>query len=323
MRSCAPCTIRQTTTLLVTGATLVTATAVGHAQGLQSGDLTRLRNVGQVALSPDGRTVAYTVVMRDQPGRPYGQLWVADIATQRATRLGGDKMHASQAHWSPDGQWIAYEGGDGQQSGLWIVHPDGSAATFLAQTEGSNSPLPGQGETISWSPDSKQIAYVSATPGPGDGRGNGRSAGVHAISLSPDRERRLHALQRQPPPASLSSWMSATKQVPPAHEAVSRDEHSIDWSPDGKEIVLRLRTTTRTPTSSSTTMSSRSRSPMAASAASRRSEARSTRPSGRRTASTSRTRARNAASRTARRRWKTRTSGSWMRTGATGARSAA
>ena len=234
MRSCGPCTIRQTTTLLVTGATLVIATAVGHAQGLQSADLTRLRNVGQVALSPDGRTVAFTVVMRDQPGRPYGQLWVADIATQRATRLGGDKMHASQALWSPDGQWIAYEGGDAQQSGIWIIHPDGSAATFLVQTEGSNSPLPGQGETIAWAPDSKQIAYVSATPGPETAEATGDPLVFRRYLYRPtasegfthyNDNRRLH----------LFVVDIGTKQSRQLTRG-TRDEHSIGWSPDGKEI---------------------------------------------------------------------------------------
>jgi len=58
------------------------------AQGLASADLARLRSVGSVALSPDGHRVAYTVVMRDRPGRPYGQLWLMDMATQKSARVG-------------------------------------------------------------------------------------------------------------------------------------------------------------------------------------------------------------------------------------------
>src|SRR5438046_4621878 len=42
---------------------------VGSAQGLTSSDLSKLRSVGGVALSPDGRHLAYTVAMRDEPGR--------------------------------------------------------------------------------------------------------------------------------------------------------------------------------------------------------------------------------------------------------------
>ena len=49
---------------------------------------------------------------------------------------------------------------------LAVVGADGSGLTFLAKTMGTNSPLPGQGESFTWSPDSKTLAFVSAVPGP-------------------------------------------------------------------------------------------------------------------------------------------------------------
>ena len=52
--------------------------ADSQAEGLTSSDLSRLRSVGSVELSPDGRHIAYSVTMRDRPGRPYGQLWIMD-----------------------------------------------------------------------------------------------------------------------------------------------------------------------------------------------------------------------------------------------------
>ena len=58
------------------------ATPAG-AQLLTSSDLSRLRSVGGVALSPDNQHIAYTITMRDRPGRPYGQLWVMDLSTRR------------------------------------------------------------------------------------------------------------------------------------------------------------------------------------------------------------------------------------------------
>ena len=36
---------------------------------------------------------------------------------------------------------------------------------FLATTGGSNSPVPDTGKSVVWSPDSKQIAFISSTPG--------------------------------------------------------------------------------------------------------------------------------------------------------------
>ena len=68
--------------------------------------------------------------------------------------------------WSPDGRWIAYDGAAEGKQGLAIAHPDGSGATFLTEAHGTNAPLPGTGAEVTWSPDSKQIAFISATPGP-------------------------------------------------------------------------------------------------------------------------------------------------------------
>jgi len=42
-----------------------------------------------------------------------------------------------------------------------IARPDGSDVTVLASPEGTNSPLPGTGNEVTWSPDGKQIASGS------------------------------------------------------------------------------------------------------------------------------------------------------------------
>src|SRR5256886_16602871 len=83
------------------------------AQGLASGDLSRLRSVGSVELSPDGRRIAYGVVMRDRPGRPYGQLWIIDLATQKSGRACSEKDSGGGPLWSPDGEWIVLGGDQG------------------------------------------------------------------------------------------------------------------------------------------------------------------------------------------------------------------
>ena len=151
--------------LMLTGAGVAGAAVSVQAQGvLQTSDLTQFRSVEEVALSPDGRSVAYTVAMRDQPGRPYTQVWVADIATQKSMRIGSEHASGASPHWSPDGKWIAYEGADGDQNGLWIVHPDGSGAAVVAPVASSNAPLPERGQDITWAPDGKQIAFICRSP---------------------------------------------------------------------------------------------------------------------------------------------------------------
>ena len=210
--------------------------ATANPQGLVSSDLSRLRSVGGVAASPDGKRVAYTVVMRDRPGRPYGQLWIMDLSSQKFARVGGDKDGGGGGVWSPDGKWIAFSGHQADKSGLFVVRPDGSEVTFLAEARGTNSPLPGTGNDFSWSPDGKQIAFVSSTPDPRAAEASGDPMVITRYLYKPDAGEgmtRFNDNQR----LHIFVVDVATKQVRQLTEG-DFDEHSVDWSPDGKKILF-------------------------------------------------------------------------------------
>ena len=209
--------------------------SLAAAEVLTSSDLYKLRNVSSVALSPDGHYVAYTVTMHDRPGRPYGQLWVMDLNTQRSTRLGGDNP-AGGPLWSTDSKWIAFHGEEHDKHGLLIVHPDGGGSTFLAEMKATNSPLPGTGKDIAWSPDAKQIAFISSTPGQGAAEAAGDPMVITRYLYKPDYSEgmtRFNDNQR------LHIFMVdiASKQVRQLTQG-NYDEHSIDWSPDGRLLLF-------------------------------------------------------------------------------------
>src|SRR5258707_8198097 len=206
------------------------------AQGLSSADLTRFRSIGSVALSPDGHRVAYTVVMRDRPGRPYGQLWLMDLATRHPSRTAAENDPTGNPLWSPDGKWLAFDGRHDDKSGLFVARPDGSEIAFLTSTKGTNSPLPGTGKEVTWSPDSKQIAFISSTPGAEAAQASGDPMVITRYLYKPDAgegktrfndNQRLHIFV-----VDISS-----KQVRQLTRGET-DEHSIDWSPDGREILF-------------------------------------------------------------------------------------
>jgi dipeptidyl aminopeptidase/acylaminoacyl peptidase len=206
------------------------------AQGLASADLSRLRSVGSVAVSPDGHRVAYTIVMRERPGRPYGQLWIMDLDTQKSVRVGGEKDSGGSPLWAPDGKVLVFGGNQGGKTGLFVAHQDGSEVISLASTTGTNSPLPGTGREMTWSPDGKQIAFISSTPSALAAEASGDPMVISRYLYKPDaREgmtrfndnQRLHIFV-----VDLSS-----KQVRQLTSGES-DEHSLDWSPDGKEILF-------------------------------------------------------------------------------------
>ncbi len=207
-----------------------------EAQGLRSQDLYRLRSVSDVQFSPDDRHIAYSVSMNDRPGRPYTQIWIMDVASGKTVRLGGEKDSSSRPRWSPDGKMLAFMGGQVEKSGLSYVRADGSGQTFLAEVTGTNSPLPGQGEEFSWSPDSKTIAYVSSVAGPETQAAAGDPMVISRYLYKPtasegmthfNDNKRLH----------LFSIDIASKQL---HQLTTGtyDEHSVDWSPDGQEILF-------------------------------------------------------------------------------------
>ncbi|HEY6267358.1 MAG TPA: S9 family peptidase [Candidatus Acidoferrum sp.] len=215
---------------------LLIGAQASDAQGLGSSDLSRLRSVGSVELSPDGHRIAYSVTMRDRPGRPWGQLWIMDVDSKKSVRVGGEKDSGGGPLWSPDSKWLAFDGHQGEKSGLFVVRPDGSEVTLLASPEGTNSPLPGTGKEFTWSPDGKQIAFISSTPGAEAAEANGDPMVITRYLYKPDAG---EGMTRFNDNLRLHIFVVdvATKQVRQLTQG-NFDEHSIDWSPDGKEILF-------------------------------------------------------------------------------------
>ena len=208
-----------------------------RAQGFASSDLLRFRFVGEAVLSPDGHRIAYTVILYDRPGRPSPQLWIMDLATQKPVRIGAEKDVAGNPHWSPDGKWLAFQGSVGDNHGLFLAKADGSdVATLTANVHGTNSPLPGEGENITWSPDGKQIAFVSSTPDERFAEASGDPMVITRYLYKPDAGEgmtRFNDNQR----LHIFAIDVASKQVRQLTQGIF-DEHSVDWSPDGKEILF-------------------------------------------------------------------------------------
>ena len=117
-----------------------------------------------------------------------------------------------------------------------IAHPDGSDTTVLTALAGTNSPLPERGKDVAWSPDGKQIAFVSSTPGEGAVEASGDPMVITRYLYKPDYTEgmtRFNDNQR----LHIFVVDIASKQVRQLTRG-NYDEHSIDWSPDGKQLVF-------------------------------------------------------------------------------------
>lgn len=199
-------------------------------------DFLKMRSVGGVQFSPDGSRIAYTITRNDGSRGPIGQLWIMTLSDGKSIILSSGDEGSGNPEWSPDGKWIAYSGKLDGKSGLMIAHPDSSGKKFLATMEGTNSPLPTTGRTIAWSPDSKQIAYVSAQPGPETADATGDPIVITRYLYKPtasegnshfNDNKRLHIFV-------VDLETGASRQL----TSGTHHEHSIEYSPDGKEIAL-------------------------------------------------------------------------------------
>jgi dipeptidyl aminopeptidase/acylaminoacyl peptidase len=203
--------------------------------GFQSADFLKLRAVGAVQFSPDGTRIAYAITRNDSNRRPFGQLWIMTVADGKSICLSSGDEPSGNPEWSPDGKWISYSGRVGDKSGLIVAHPDGGDKKYLGPLEGTNAPLPSTGKTTAWSPDSKQIAYVSAMPGPETADATGDPIVITRYLYKPDAgegnshfndNKRLHIFVVDVASGKSRQLTSGVHY-----------EHSIHWSPGGKEIA--------------------------------------------------------------------------------------
>ena len=224
--------------LVIVALIIAVVANLGYSQsrGIENADLLKMRSVGDVQFSPDGSRVAYTVLNNDGPERPYSQLWVMTLADGKSNRIGGETVFSSNPEWSPDGQWIAYQGQQGAKSSLMVVRSDGSGGRFLSEMRGTNSPLPTTGKSIAWAPDGKRIAFISSTPGPETEDATGDPIVITRYLYKPDfaeglshfnDNRRLHISIVDLAGGQVRQLTSGTHY-----------EHSIDWSPNGEEIAF-------------------------------------------------------------------------------------
>ncbi|MBV6431552.1 MAG: Dipeptidyl-peptidase 5 [Bryobacteraceae bacterium] len=200
---------------------------------LQSSDLYKLRSVGEVRFSPDGARIAYTVSYNDGAGRPYSRIGILTPASGTHVEISGK---SSNPVWSPDSLKIAYEGEAGGKSGLVVANADGSNPRFLSKMEGTNAPLTFAGAGITWSPDSKRIAFIDARPGPETKEASGDPVVITRYLYKPNfsegntrfnDNKRLHIFL-----ADVSSGAIRQLTDGPFYE------HSPDWSPNGEEILF-------------------------------------------------------------------------------------
>lgn len=114
-------------------------------------DLMKIRRVGDPQISPDGRTVAYTIGDVNVPeNRTLTQIYTVSSAGGNVKQITKGDRSNSSPRWSADGKKIAFVTG-GQ---IWTMEPDGGDRKQVTKiSTGASNPV--------WSPDGRWIAFVS------------------------------------------------------------------------------------------------------------------------------------------------------------------
>ena len=121
----------------------------------------------RIEWSRDGRALLMTV---DAPREPRKAIVIRPLRGKQRVVVRGAWL--GEARWSPDGRWIAYLRGHGEDraNGIYAVRPNGS---------GRHRVVKGWAYPFAWSPDGKRLAYEVEGKGDvaivgADGRGSRR-----------------------------------------------------------------------------------------------------------------------------------------------------
>jgi Tol biopolymer transport system component len=216
-------------------------------------DILSSEGLGETALSPDGKTFAFTrngqiVLMPSTGGWPVtltstqggksglswspdgkqlafasqGGIWVVSIAGGSPHRLtnapagGGDPRQATDRapHWSPKGRWILFQSGRRGINSLLVVSANGESTNYLT------GPDDEAGEA-SWSPHGDAIVYVTRSKEFFSGR-------LHLLHFDPSSG------QRAGEPVVL--------YTAPTDRGGGWSLRGAEWSPDGRSLVTVLQT---------------------------------------------------------------------------------
>lgn len=137
----------------------------------QPADVHRLKDVGDLAISPDGEWVAYTVRTTDteEDQRKTDLFMVNWDGTTRVQLTHTEMGSETKPRFSPDGRYLAFitsrGGGEGKDKDpkhkdqIWMLDRAGGEAFRLTELQGGVS-------SFEWSPDGKRIVVVSKDPDP-------------------------------------------------------------------------------------------------------------------------------------------------------------
>ncbi len=220
-------------------------------------DILRIANVSDAQISPNGDWVVYTVstIEGDQS---VSTLWLVRLgervfnvpptSRQPEPRRNWDLIrtagrtllppgwNGANPRWSPDSKSIAFLATHDGQHGIWVSAPERRIPRLVAAVRDTNFFITYAGESFSWSPDSRMLAYISAGEEPDRDPSDGSSK-----SDDPRVIDRIQYKSRTSFSDRLRTHVWLTDVDAPQPRQLTSGpfyDHALSFSPGGDEIAF-------------------------------------------------------------------------------------
>ena len=219
-------------------AAALAAAAQADTRTIGLDDFAALVRVSDVAISPDGKEIAYVVSRVDlKENRDPQTLTLLNVASGSQRAISYDRRALSSPAWSPDGSRIAFLAdvgtGDDAKQQIFVMDMRGGDPVPVTK-----APLGVQ--QFAWRPDGAALAYVASDEAPNkkdiDAHRDGFVVGDQAFSdMAAPTIARIWTVAADG--TGAKQLTSGTFSLPSA-QPPSSPGAPISWSPDGREIVF-------------------------------------------------------------------------------------
>lgn len=196
------------------------------------GDLYRIKDVGNPAVSPDGQWVAYGVATADSAkDKRTADLFMVSWDGARTLQLTHTPDDESVPRWSPDNRYLGFlsaRGDDEKGAQLWLLDRQGGEAERVTDLKGGIN-------DYAWSPDGKRLVFVRLDPDPDTAKADRRAPKPIETDRWDFKRDYVGYLTRRR--THLYLFELATRTL---IQITSGDFDDDDpaWSPDGKTVAF-------------------------------------------------------------------------------------
>ena len=218
-------------------------------------DILRVATVSDPQISPNGDWIVYTVSTTEGE-QTISTLWLMRFgdrlsATPPTSRQPEQRRNwdpsrnparpllpagwsATSPRWSPDGKSIAFLSTHDGQHGIWVSGSERRIPRFVAAVRETTFFITYAGESLTWSPDSKMIAYVSASEEADSFDGSSKSEDPRVIDRIQYKSRTSFSDRLR-----THVWLTDVDQPQPRQVTSGLFyDHALSFSPKGDEIVF-------------------------------------------------------------------------------------